>query len=116
MIILMIIIALAIYSGINFWIGLRAWQGLFKYLPHAANFRVFYWVVFAFIAFSYILGRTLQSYLPTILNRIIAWVGSYWMAAMFYLVLILFIFEVLHLLDHFLHIIPANIRGIHTFL
>lgn len=110
MIILMIIIALAIYSGINFWIGLRAWQGLFKYLPHAANFRVLYWIVFALIAFSYILGRSLQNYFPASFNRLIAWVGSYWMAAMFYSVIILVIFELLRLAEHFLHIIPINIK------
>lgn len=111
MFILMILLALAVYGGINFWIGLRAWQGLFKYLPHAANFRAIYWVVFALIAFSYILGRSLQSFFPATLNRIIAWVGSYWMAAMFYLVLILSVFEVLRLADRFLPIIPTSIKG-----
>lgn len=111
MIILWIVIALAIYGGVNFWIGLRAWQGLFRYLPHAADFRVLYWIVFALIAFSYILGRSLQNYLPATLNRMIAWVGSYWMAAMFYLVLILCVFELLRLAERFLHIIPASIKG-----
>jgi predicted MPP superfamily phosphohydrolase len=111
MLIIMILVALAIYSGINFWIGLRAWQGLFKYLPHSADFRVAYWIVFILIAFSYILGRLLLNYFPANLNRIIAWVGSFWMAAMFYLVLILFVFEILRLTDHFLHIIPTSIKG-----
>lgn len=111
MIILMIILALVIYGGINFWIGLRAWQGLFKFLPHAANYRAVYWVFFALIAFSYILGRSLQNFFPATLNRIIAWVGSYWMAAMFYLVLILSVFEILRLADRLLHIIPTSIKG-----
>lgn len=110
MFIFMIIIALALYSGINFWIGLRAWQGLFKYLPHAANFRATYWVLFALVAFSYILGRSIQNFFPATLNRIIAWVGSYWMAAMFYLVLILFVFEIFSLADRFLHILPMSIK------
>jgi predicted MPP superfamily phosphohydrolase len=111
MIILVIVIAIAIYGGVNFWIGLRAWQGLFKYLPHAADFRILYWIVFALIAFSYILGRSLQSYFPVSINRIIAWVGSYWMAALFYLVLILCVFELLRLVEHFLHFIPVNLKG-----
>lgn len=111
MFIFMILLALAIYGGINFWIGLRAWQGLFRYLPHAANYRAVYWVIFALIAFSYIIGRSLQSFLPATFNRIVAWVGSYWMAAMFYLVLILSVFEIVRLVDRFLHMIPTSLKG-----
>lgn len=111
MFIIMIIFALALYSGINFWIGLRAWQGLFRYLPHAANFKAVYWILFALIAFSYILGRSLQRFFPATLNRIIAWVGAYWMAAMFYAVLILIIIEIFRLADRFIYIIPASIKG-----
>jgi hypothetical protein len=111
MFILIILLALVLYGGINFWIGLRAWEGLFKYLPHAANFHRIYWVVFALIAFSYFLGRFLESYLPAILNRILAYVGAYWMGAMFYLVLILLVVEIMRLADRFLHFIPAGWKG-----
>jgi uncharacterized protein len=111
MFILMILLALTLYTGINFWIGLRAWQGLFKFLPHAMNYRAIYWIIFALIAFSYILGRLLQNYLPAIINRLIAWVGAYWMAAMFYFVIILFVFEILRIVDRFLHLIPYGIKG-----
>lgn len=111
----MIFVVLVLYGAINLWIGLRTWQGLFKFIPHAAIFQKGYWIVFALIAFSYIIGRLLQRFLPAALNRIIAWIGAYWMAAMFYAVLILLIFEILRLTDHFLHIIPTQVKGNSSF-
>lgn len=107
--ILAILILLLFYGGMNYWIGLRAWQGLFKYLPHAPAWQSYYWILFALIASSYLLGRFIQKYLPANLNRVIAYIGAYWLAAMFYLVLILILFEALRLTNRFTHIIPDTL-------
>ncbi|HVJ48536.1 metallophosphoesterase [Desulfitobacterium sp.] len=115
MFVIAILIVVLLYGGVNYWIGLRAWQGLFKYLPHAASWRPYYWIFFFLIAFFYILGRLIQKYLPANLNRVIAYIGAYWLAAMFYLILFLLFWETLKRVNQFVHIIPTTLEMRPTF-
>lgn len=108
LIILAILIALLIYGGINYWIGRRAWHGLFEFLPNAKVWRKYYWLFFFIIAFSYIIGQAFQKYLPADLNHIIAYIGAYWLGAMFYLVLILSLLEILRIANKLIHFIPQT--------
>lgn len=102
-----ILFAILIYGGINYWIGQRVWHGMFKYFPYAKVWRIYYWFLFSLIAFSYLLGQAFQKYLPAHLNRIIAYIGAYWLAIMFYLLIILFVLEILRIVNKYLNLIPA---------
>ncbi|WP_434512388.1 metallophosphoesterase [Desulfitobacterium sp. AusDCA] len=105
---LVILIAFLIYGGINYWIGRWVWLGMFEYLPNAKAWRKYYWLLFSVIAFSYILGQAFQKYLPANLNRMIAYIGAYWLGAMFYLVLILLLLEILRIVNKFINFIPQT--------
>lgn len=109
MFVIAVLFVFLFYEGINYWIGLHAWQGLLRFLPYADKWKPFYWIAFNLIAFSYIWGRFIQNYLSANLNRLIAFIGAYWLAAMFYAVLLLLIFEALKRVNRFVHIIPDKI-------
>lgn len=109
MIVIAILIIILLYGGINYWIGIRAWQGLFRYFPHAIKYRPLYWSIYILIVFSYIIGRFIQDYLSANINRFIAYLGAYWLATMFYAVLFLFLFEVIKRVNQFVQVIPAKI-------
>lgn len=115
MFVIAILIFILLYGGINYWIGLRAWQGLFRYLLRTVKWGPLYWTFFLLIAFSYIWGRVIQAYLPANINRFIAYIGAYWLAAMFYAVLFLLLFEVLKSVNRFVHAIPDKIAKHPTF-
>ncbi|MCX7709246.1 MAG: metallophosphoesterase [Clostridia bacterium] len=85
--ILALCLIFSIYGLINYYIGFRLWQSLGTFLPFLHP--MVYWGVFMAIAFSYILGRMATAHLPKTVTTIFTLVGSYWMGAMVYLLLIL---------------------------
>lgn len=111
MFVLAIFLFVILYGGINVWIGWRAWQGLFQYLPLGAAWHPIYWILFAALAFSYVWGRMLQTYLPAALNRLIAYLGAYWLASLFYLIFMLLLIEGFRYLNRFLSILPHSLTA-----
>jgi len=97
-----------IYGGLNYYIGLRGWQALFSFIP-IFSYKV-YWSIFWLLSLSYIFSRLSQKYLPTIIYEGVAVVGAYWLAFMFYFLLVITTFDLLRLLDHFLKVIPLGIK------
>ncbi len=83
-ILVFISIVLAMFAGVNYYIGLRGWQFLVAQFPSLSP--SIYWVVLWILAFSYIGGRFGANIWPP-LGAWLNHVGSYWMAAMFYLTL-----------------------------
>ena len=71
-----------LYGGLNYYIGLRSWQGLFSYVPLLSN-RV-YWLMFWAVSLAYVLSRLGERFLPPLLNRWLSVVGAYWLGVMFY--------------------------------
>jgi len=75
--------------------------------------RITYSVSFWFLAISFIVGRVMErSYLGRI-SDFFTWVGSFWLAAMLYLFLIVALIDVLRVVNHFVpffdKIIPLTI-------
>jgi|SRR5680860_78891 len=97
-----------IYGGLNYYIGLRGWQALFSYVPFLSLKA--YWPIFFLLSFSYLFGRFSQKYLPTMLYERLTIVGAYWLAFMFYFLLMITAFDFLRLFDHFLQVIPVGIK------
>ncbi len=69
-----------VYSSVNYYIGLRGWQALGKFLP--AGYGAAYWFIFLLLAVSYIAGRFGQNLLPAVVSNSLIVAGSYWLAAM----------------------------------
>jgi uncharacterized protein len=113
MIILLAVIFFILFGGVNYYIGLRGWQNVGNVIPIISN-RV-YWLLFWCISMSYLIARLIGKYLPSALNNTIEMVGAYWLAVMFYLLMILFLFDVLRLMnrkfDFLPHILIQNTKS-----
>lgn len=95
-------LVIGIYGLLNFYIGLRGWQFLGEYTNFIDN-KV-YWTFFWLTAMSYILGRLGEAFLPAFITHALKIIGSYWLAVMFYLALILLIIDIGGLLLRFLNL------------
>ena len=105
--ILVVILFASIYVIINYYIGLRMWQKLLSHIPFL-NSKV-YWTLFSIVAASYILTTLIPSFLPPIISNRLNIIGSYWMAIMFYLILILPIVDLIRILNRKIVIIPKSL-------
>ncbi|MEW6622833.1 MAG: metallophosphoesterase [Bacillota bacterium] len=85
------------YALLNYYVGLRGWQFLGRYIPFLSSKA--YWLVFWLIAMSYFLGRLGGAFLPGSFVQGLKVIGSYWLAALFYMILIWAAVDVLRLLD-----------------
>jgi len=107
--VLVAILFICLYGSINYYIGLRVWQNLFSHI-YFLNSKV-YWVVFFIIAASYIVTTLIPSFMPTIISTKLNIIGSYWMAIMFYLIIILPIVDLIRVLNRRIVIIPKGLFG-----
>ena len=78
---------LLVYGLLNYYVGLRGFRYLSGFFPGLSG--VVYWTVFWLLAGSYFGGMLLKGVLPNALGVPLTWVGSYWLAALTYLVLLL---------------------------
>jgi len=97
-----------VFGGLNYYIGLRGWQALFCYVPFLSS-KV-YWSVFLLLSFSYLISRFSEKFLPTVLYEGMTIVGAYWMAFMFYFLLIITSLDLLRWFDRWLRIVPLEIK------
>jgi predicted MPP superfamily phosphohydrolase len=93
-------IALSVYGLINFYIVRR---GLSVVPP---EYHTLFIVASVFIVLSYIAGRFLERAFPSFLSTILIWVGSFWIAFMFYFFLALIVLDFLRLVNHIIPYFP----------
>lgn len=106
--IIAIVLVLGIYSGINYYIGLKGLQlinSVFLFITP----KVF-WPIFLFVAFSYIISRFISKILPETASYIITLVGSYWIAAMVYFIIFILMIKLVFLFDRWLSFIPSHLK------
>lgn len=92
---IVIAVITVVYAALHYYIGLRGWQYLIGPLGFIPS--KIYWSFFGLIAGSYIFARFAENFLPHSLNVGLTWIGSYWMATFFYLLLILLIVEIVRI-------------------
>jgi predicted MPP superfamily phosphohydrolase len=90
-------IVISIHLLVNFYIFSR---GLRTFEP-GNPLRTTYIIGFWFLALSYIIGRVLERYYLSSLSDFFTWTGSFWLAAMLYLFLIVVSIDILRLANHF---------------
>lgn len=100
-----------IYGLIHYYIGLRGWQFVNGWLSSDPGMLWCWIFLVAFLAVSYPLGRLLAHVLPYELGRIIIVLGSYWLAFMYYLLLVLLAIDAVRLIDKFTDILPTAIKN-----
>ena len=109
MLVLFVLLFFTLYGGLSYYIGLRGWQGIGSAIP-MLNSKV-YWILFVTISVAYILARAFSRYLPAALGEVFEIIGGYWMAAMFYLLLVLPLIDLIRFLNRRIKFIPARFTG-----
>jgi len=97
-----------LYGFINYYIFIRGWQAI----PPHPKFRTLYLIIFLFTASSFILGRVIERFWLCPLSKAIVYLGSFWLAAMLYFFLIIFIIDMLRFINYlfpFFHLIFQDI-------
>ena len=113
LILLISIVFISLYGGINYYIGLRGWQNLWRHIPYLNNKT--YWIVFSVIATGYIISMLLPSFVPSIVGKALNIIGSYWLAVMFYLIIIIPIIDLIKLTNKIFPFIPKNLSDTSSF-
>ncbi len=108
--ILIVSTILLIYGSANYYVFIR---GLQAFRPVGA-LRVVYILAFALLAVSYIASVFLERADIIWLGKPLSWIGSFWIAAFVYLLLITAAIDLLRLIDHFIHYFPAFISSDHV--
>lgn len=97
-----------VYGAVNLYIGWRGWQAFGHLLP-AGSSRV-YWLVLVFLAVSYSASRISAKWLPEALTTLMAYAGVWWMAIVYYGLLLTLFADILRLLDRIIPILPAIVK------
>jgi predicted MPP superfamily phosphohydrolase len=98
-------IVLSLHTIVNYYIYARGIQALSLVPQYKLLFRIGFSVFFL----SFILARILDATNLYSISHVFNIVGTWWMAAMLYFVLILAGFDILRLLNHVFHIFPSFI-------
>ncbi len=107
-----ILIFVLVYGSLNFYIGWHLWGILQAWVPSSVGWV--YWTVFWLVALSYIIGRVGTAVLPGRLSTFLTVLGCYWLACMYYLVIILVLVDLVGFLDHRLGFLPEPLTNPHV--
>lgn len=104
--IVFISVVLSVYGIGNFYVFYHGLQALSGY----QWIKPYYVVLFINLALSYISARILQSFDLGNISDTLLLIGSYWMAALVYFLLISIAVDLLKLVNHFVTIFPAFVN------
>lgn len=96
-----------IYGLINYYIFIR---GLHSY-PNNSSFRSYYIILFLIVSLSFIVGRILERVWSSPFSDGLILIGSFWLSAMLYFVIVLLFIDILRLVNHFVTIFPSVITA-----
>ncbi|MFZ7102019.1 MAG: metallophosphoesterase [Peptococcaceae bacterium] len=100
-------VVFAVYSLLNYYIGFRGWQAFGSVFP----FKKIYWFIFWLVVGAYILGRLGERFIKGFNGKYLALIGGYWMAAMYYFLIILPVIDLFRLINRRIGILPDHISG-----
>jgi hypothetical protein len=95
-------IVIVLYGLINTYVYLR---GLHT-ISYSSPWRIWFTLVFWFVSSSFIIGRVLERFLLSGFTDVLVWIGSYWLGAMAYFLIILFAIDLLRLVNLVVPIFP----------
>ncbi len=93
----------SIYGLANYYIFIRGLHAL----RLTGGVRISYIVVFTFLAVSFIAAMFLERADIIALGKPLSWIGSFWLAAFVYFLLILAAIDLTRLANHFIHFFPS---------
>ncbi len=101
------IVVFLVHTLVNSYIFVRGWQAL----PASAICKVIYIVLFLILYSSFIVAMLGRHSFPLGFQKVLYFIGTSWMAWMLYLTLFFLLTDLVHLLNHFFHFLPASIEG-----
>jgi len=102
--VMFITIFLTIFLTGNIYVFIRGWQAL----PANTGVRAMYSLVFTFAAFSFIIGQFSRRSGLIEEDKILALIGSIWLAFLLYVILIILVIDIVRALNFFFHFLPAK--------
>jgi uncharacterized protein len=96
-----------LYGLANYYVFRRC-RRLF---PTGSRLRLIFGALLVFLAVSYLLGRMLQRVSFSEVNDILVWIGSLWIAACFYLVMAIFLVDIVGAAGRFIPGFSERVTG-----
>jgi len=103
--IIFLLVALSIYSLINFYIIRRGWQAL----SGKETLRNIFLAVFLFLALSYPAARFAERLHRGSLSEVLVFIGAFYLALMVYLLLLVFLVDIVRLGNKIFHFFPSAV-------
>jgi predicted MPP superfamily phosphohydrolase len=100
-------IFLSVYGLINFYVFIRGFQAI----AQGSTLRAVYAIAFWIVALCFWGGRYLENAWPSGFSQFLVWVGSFWIAAMFYFFFAVVLLDLLRLINRFFPFFPEFIAG-----
>ncbi len=100
-------IVFTIYGLINVYVYSRG-ISLIGNTPQA---RTIFFYTFLVFSLSFVIGRFLERIWLSPVSFAFTWIGSFWLAAMFYFFLFALLYDIVRLFNHFFHFSPAFITA-----
>jgi len=101
-------IVIIVYGLLSFYIYNKGLQ----VFPQGTTARFYYKVVFLFLTVSYIIARFMERIWLSLVSDVFTWIGSFWLAAFFYLLLIVIAIDLIRLLDYIIPFIPDSAKSL----
>lgn len=96
MIYFQIFFSFIIFIVANIYVGKKGWLFVNRVIPKISIYL--YWGLFVFIAISFVTGRLSKNKVPHFFEKFLNIVGSYWMAAFLYFLILLGLIDVIKLI------------------
>ena len=96
MIYFQIFFSFLIFIAANIYVGKKGWLLVNTAIPKISIYL--YWVMFIFIALSFILARLSKDKVPHLFEKFLNILGAYWMAAFLYFIIVLGIIDIIKLI------------------
>lgn len=100
-------IVFTIYGLINVYVYCRG----ISIIPNTVHARNIFFFTFLFFSFSFVIGRFLERIWLSPVSFAFTWIGSFWLAAMFYFFLLAVLSDIVRLFNHFFHFFPDFITS-----
>lgn len=102
-----ILIALALYGGINYYLFRRSWQAL----PPNVLIHTVFIILFLISSLSFFVAMGLSHVLPLGVVAVLENIGAYWMIGLLYFILAALFFDIIRLSNYFLKFYPDWINA-----
>jgi len=96
-------IVITVYGLLSYYIYNRGLQAF----PSGTIGRTWYKIIFLFLASSYIIARFLERLWLSTVSDVFMWIGSFWLAAFFYFLLIVVLIDFVRLINLLVPVIPS---------